>query len=606
MGQADLVAFERAVFARKREDRQAETQAALHELIKCLQALREGGAFKDHGAITPELCTRMASAVVALFVDPGFRLTQDGFDWLCAERVTLGSLFKASAYGGSDFVFELLEDETQWVNKFLLLYSNDSDMALDWEAVFRGAPQEMIGLYLSLLSYGQVFTERADELREKLIGMASIFDGVRLPQTMYNGLCGAYMHCSYAHGEAKHEPKALLHRLMHDMVAPHVPEFAPAQRRARGKPVLLVIHEWWSSTHAMFRTYSKGIRSLRKHFHTIGMCPGKQTDDAAKAVFDEWTEFEGEPMILGDLAAKITGIAPDMIYYPSIGMSVWAISMSSLRLAPIQVMTYGHPATSNSPYIDYGIIEEDFYSPGCFNERVVTIPANTLRQTPYELVKVRHKPRRTDTIRIGVTAMQVKITWPMMRAIQDIQRRAEKVVEVIFMSAAYGVGLYSLSNGIGKLVANAEAHERDTYENYMQLLAGCDIALFSFPFGGWNSTIDAMTLGIPMVSFEGEEPHSRSDACLMRRAGLPELLIAHTEKEYADAVLYLMDDRLRADIARKIRKLNVPRLFFREGKESAFADAFDKIYREHTLEQHYGHGNDDIGRAASGVCASGE
>jgi predicted O-linked N-acetylglucosamine transferase (SPINDLY family) len=90
---------------------------------------------------------------------------------------------------------------------------------------------------------------------------------------------------------------------------------------------------------------------------------------------------------------------PDIIYYPSIGMAIWVIAMASLRLAPIQVMTYGHPATSNSPYIDYGIIEADCCVEDRFSEKMVTLPPNTVRPTEYEAVPQRHVPRKTDVVR---------------------------------------------------------------------------------------------------------------------------------------------------------------------------------------------------------------
>ena len=50
------------------------------------------------------------------------------------------------------------------------------------------------------------------------------------------------------------------------------------------------------------------------------------------------------------------------------------------------------------------------------------------------------------------------------------------------------------------------------YPEYMESLSKCDLALFSFPFGGTNSTIDALILGLPMVSMLGKEPHAMSDA----------------------------------------------------------------------------------------------
>jgi hypothetical protein len=444
-----------------------------------------------------------------------------------------------------------------------------------------------VALYLSFLGFGQVFTETADAFREKLIAMAPIFDGCTVPNQLYNTLAGAYMHCSYAHGAGKHGPKSILHKMLYDALAPGLadvlPNFGPQIRKE--KPVVLIMFEWWNSKHAMYRTYSKAIAELRQNFHTIGICPGTQSDEESKAIFDEWVQMPGDNMILADLAKKVLEIKPDILYYPSIGMAVWVIAMASLRLAPIQVMTYGHPATSNSDVIDYGIIEEDFYAKECFSEEIIRMPANTLRQTPFEPVTIRHTPRRTDVVKIGVSAMQVKVSLPFIRTLREIQKRANKTVEVLFFSAANGPGLYSMGAELGKLIANVAVQEKDSYQQYIAVLASCDICLFSFPFGGWNSTIDAMVLGIPMVSMEGKEPHARSDAALIRRAGLPESLIARTEEEYACAVLRLLDDDVRISIANQVAAVDLQEKFFDSNGGGAFLDAFRQIYLANTVEK---------------------
>jgi hypothetical protein len=163
-------------------------------------------------------------------------------------------------------------------------------------------------------------------------------------------------------------------------------------------------------------------------------------------------------------------------------------------------MTYGHPATSNSPHIDYGIIEADCCVEDRFSEKMVTLPPNTVRPTEYEPVPQRHVPRKTDVVRIGVAAMQVKVSWPFVRAMQEVQKRATKKVEFYFFSATHGVGLFSMCRDMGALLENVTIQEKQNYNEYMESLHQMDIALFSFPFGGANSTYDAVTLGLPMVS----------------------------------------------------------------------------------------------------------
>jgi len=102
---AQLEAFEKAVYGRKRVDRIVENDNAVTTLLQCLTALRDGSGFEGHPAITPALMTRLASAGVAFFCDPQFKLTQAGFDVLCAERAVMDTVFLGSAYQSSDFVY---------------------------------------------------------------------------------------------------------------------------------------------------------------------------------------------------------------------------------------------------------------------------------------------------------------------------------------------------------------------------------------------------------------------------------------------------------------------------------------------------------------------
>ena len=45
---------------------------------------------------------------------------------------------------------------------------------------------------------------------------------------------------------------------------------------------------------------------------------------------------------------------------PSIGMDLTAIFASNTRLAPVQVIALGHPATTHSDFIEYVIVEDDY------------------------------------------------------------------------------------------------------------------------------------------------------------------------------------------------------------------------------------------------------
>jgi predicted O-linked N-acetylglucosamine transferase (SPINDLY family) len=305
-------------------------------------------------------------------------------------------------------------------------------------------------------------------------------------------------------------------------------------------------------------------------------------EDEAKAVFDEWVPLNAENMVLSTVANQIRALEPDIIYYPSVGMSVWVIAMASLRLAPIQMMSYGHPATTHSPVIDYGIIEADTFNVDRFAEKIITLPPNTVRPTEFQPITTRHTPRRGNVMRIAVSAMQVKVSWPFVQAMQEVCRRAEKKIEFHFFAAVNGVGMYSFLNEMSRLLPNVTVQQSQPYHEYMETMAKCDLALFSFPFGGTNSMIDSLILGMPSVTILGQEPHSQSDTALLRRANLPESLVAKSVPEYVETILKMQDDNYRALVAELVRGVDVQKKFFTPDDSEAFLNAFKKIYEDGT------------------------
>lgn len=71
---------------------------------------------------------------------------------------------------------------------------------------------------------------------------------------------------------------------------------------------------------------------------------------------------------------------------PSIGMDITTIFVSNTRLAPIQAVALGHPATTHSEFIDYVIVEDDYVgSEDCFSETLLRLPKDALPYVPSAL-----------------------------------------------------------------------------------------------------------------------------------------------------------------------------------------------------------------------------
>ena len=79
---------------------------------------------------------------------------------------------------------------------------------------------------------------------------------------------------------------------------------------------------------------------------------------------------------------------------------------------------------------------------------------------------------------------------------------------------------------------------------YLELYHQLDIVLDPFPYGGHTTSLDALWMGVPVVSLAGQRAVSRAGLSILRNLGLPEL-VASSEDEYIE-----ISTRLANDLAR--------------------------------------------------------
>jgi protein O-GlcNAc transferase len=108
-----------------------------------------------------------------------------------------------------------------------------------------------------------------------------------------------------------------------------------------------------------------------------------------------------------------------------------------------------------------------------------------------------------------------------------------------------------------------------------------DLALDTFPYNGTTTTCEAMFMGVPVLTLEGDRSASRVGATLLSAVGLPEL-IATSEEEYVSKAQALAGDAARLGALRaglRERLLASP-LCDEEGYTSRLASALRQLWRE--------------------------
>lgn len=566
-----LAAFEHAVYRR-------DHSAAANGMIALLRRINQ-----DFGALDESLVNRLAMALATLLADPKFALSQAGFQAAISQYRWIAAIFAASALGHADHVLATLTDAPHDFAKRLLLHTPDSAIELPLESWWATDRAMTASFCLGLLAARFCGTPAAHAKREAVLGwlpdkLAEIDDLDRLPVAI---LHDAAMHCSYGLSPDRHRLRRAINTLFRaklqaqgltDLTDPPPP---------RDRPVMLVVLEWFSATHSIFRTHSRTLLAAREHFHLIGVAAPHAVDADGRAVFHQFIDLAHDAEVMTTIATLrqlAEQVRPDVLYMPSVGMSLLTLALTNLRLAPLQIMALGHPATSHSDKIDAVSVETDFVGdPACFSESLMRLPADGQPYVPsaaLPTLTLTVPPPRSE-VHIAVMASAMKLNPLFLESCAAIASASRRPVRFHFLSA-FGIGLVKSQIAKAVRVALGDAalcHGHLPYPAYMDILNQCDLFLSPFPFGNTNGIVDALTVGLPGICLTGPEVFEHIDGALFARAGLPTWTVADSPEAYVQATLRLAGDddergRLRATLIAEDR---VIRLF--EGDPGAFGRA---------------------------------
>ena len=512
-------------------------------------------------------CTRVAVAMSELFSDPKLDISEGGAQRFFTLQRWINMIFASSPFVNADHVLQTynrnpdktnlsdfhLDNARSSLIKFCIFYLPESNVNVNLDALWNLDPELCASLCFALQSPRFIGTDQAFSKRGTLLQwfpekLATIKNLNNVPSAISHDV---YMHCSYDIAENKHWVKKALNQVIrrHLLQGGWTDRDVTKLGERNGKPVMVVLLEHFHSSHSIYRTHSTSMIAARERFHLIGV--GNEAVDAAgQAVFDEFHLLKGDNIFsklneLKDICEK-NGAA--VLYMPSIGMDLTTIFASNTRLAPVQVIALGHPATTYSDFIEYVIVEDDYVgSEKCFSEQLLRLPKDALPYVPSALApqhveyRLRENP---EVVNIGIASTTMKLNPYFLAALKAIRDRANVKVHFHFaLGQSSGVTHPYVERFIKSYLGNdATAHPHAPYDQYLRILHNCDMMVNPFPFGNTNGIIDMVTLGLVGICKTGAEVHEHIDEGLFKRLGLPEWLIANTVDEYVERAIRLAEN----------------------------------------------------------------
>lgn len=558
-----------------------DNNAYMGEIINGLIGLRQGYVFGgdkgiNYNNITPsELAsaTLVSHAYLTKILDTKNRIVSKEFQLFTYLKTELSCLFYLSGFIYCDHFIRplsILFDEYRKQNnkgalkdiarRILLLTLITNGTHVQLELLYEIVPDETVATLVALLSNPIIvpcnnYVNKVYALENKEM-LNKIMEHTNLIKNTVNceQFVSSYMLCSYAAAKNRHYFKSLVNQAI-------VKEFGDCQPSYTKpdpieKPVIVIMLEAASPVHAMLRSYGNILFKLKEKFFIVAVsfvgC--NVTTDDLKKYFDDAllinTFYNNENIISFSIKSYIQSIMkfkPHIIYYPSIGMQIFSTICSNLRLAPIQVMSYGHPAPSLSDNIDYTLIEED-YVPEKWDpldkSKLISLPAGSFPIKPLS----KYYPstdRSTDgVVRIGVSAMAYKISNLFISALHQINISSPIPIKWYFFVNQPALMQATIKQDLVNVFRGATVYTALPHDEYTKNLGQLDIYLSPFPFNGTNSTIDAIMTYLPVVSFTGEESCEKTDSAILSRY-LPkdeESILPKTVEEYVAETLKLITD----------------------------------------------------------------
>jgi predicted O-linked N-acetylglucosamine transferase (SPINDLY family) len=220
-----------------------------------------------------------------------------------------------------------------------------------------------------------------------------------------------------------------------------------------------------------------------------------------------------------------------------------------MRLAPVQVACLGHPVSGRRNQIDYFISGKDIETTQAnYSENLILVPGSGV--LPY-LPEYQRKHPKPTVGRVAVPWSAIKYNMPMFKCLKELQ---EAGAHLVFIP---GSSIHRYQASIPVRMSMLEYFGRDItivpnlpYSNYMEVLETCQFAVDSYPFGGYNTIVESLWCGLPIVTLEGNKWFNQVASYLLRRVGLEEL-VTSSLTQYTEVAKSLIFDTIKLDSIRQ-------------------------------------------------------
>ena len=421
-----------------------------------------------------------------------------------------------------------------------VIYSNEAQIAASRHG-YRQQLQE-------LAKYYQTATAEERVEAAKMVGSNQPF------YLAYQGLNDRYLQQTYG-------------MTIHQLMASRYPQWSKPlamPKLAADQKIRIGFFSGFFYRHSVWKIPLRGwVENLdRSKFELFGYYGGSIKDDETVRAARAFERFEHQPRSLAQWAEKIASDNLHLLIFPEFGMNPLSVKLGCLRLAPVQITSWGHPDTSGLPTIDYYLsseLMEPADAESHYTEQLIKLPNLGIHYQPLLI-----QPKPTSKPDLGLREDEIMFwccqsLYKYLPQHDDVFPRIARELSnakfvFIELESQYANDIFD--RRLDRSFAQFDINYRDyclflprlSANAFNGVTAIADIFLDNLSWSGCNTALEATVYNLPTVALAGDLMRSRHTSAILKRMGLEET-IAQNKTEYIQMAVRLGRD---ADYRRQI------------------------------------------------------
>jgi predicted O-linked N-acetylglucosamine transferase (SPINDLY family) len=333
----------------------------------------------------------------------------------------------------------------------------------------------------------------------------------------------------------------------------------------------------------------------RDRFEVYAYHVGRATDAITDDVRRCSMRFRHLPDAFEETARAIRSDNLHILVFLDIGMAPITTLLAALRLAPIQAATWGHMTTSGLSTVDYFLSGELMEPPNGqshYSEQLIRLPGvGICHRKPVIPKALLHHSRRDYGLRedaiIYLSSQSVFKYLPQHDDVYPAIANRLPASQFVFFAwkndsvlADFQTRLERAFQAAGLRAADHCVYlRRQDIFGYWNVNLLADVYLDTLEWAGFNTTLQAMACGLPIVTLPGQSIRGRGSYALLTVLGATET-VARDKAQYVDIAVRLGQNRpWRQRVVDRV-KAGCGRFYSDTTSVAALEDFYSRIVEE--------------------------